>query len=433
MKTATTIVQFAVLAALCGGNSPAAAATFTVNSFADAGDSNPGNGICSAGRAGCTLRAAIEEANALPSAPFDPDIILVPGGLYPLSLGALKITDHLRIIGAREGEATVVDGQQLDSVFVVDGGRTRIGVEMHFLTIRNGRAPDQYGGGVSNDMGNLLIHRSRVQLNTGFSGGGGIYNRDGSIVALSRSWVFNNGVAGDSSAEPQRGGGLYNAGAAFVDQSTISNNVAGRGGAIYQPAGGYLIVRNSTISYNTGHVETGGVMASGTAYLNNATIVYNRGVPETLPNGPPQATATGGLYGGGNTFVANTIVAHNTLGPDGMYVERHDCAGTITGAGYNLVLDPAGCTLAGDVTGNVLGQDPLLGSSAFNGGDSPNFSLLPGSPAINAGNPAFPNGIGAACEPTDQRFMLRGIGPGVGRCDIGAYERGGAPGEEAAP
>ena len=47
---------------------PAApAATFVVNSTADASDATPGNGICetAAGNGVCTLRAAIQEANAL--------------------------------------------------------------------------------------------------------------------------------------------------------------------------------------------------------------------------------------------------------------------------------------------------------------------------------------------------------------------------------
>lgn len=43
-----------------------AAATFTVNSSADGPDTNPGDGVCVAERNACTLRAAIQEANALP-------------------------------------------------------------------------------------------------------------------------------------------------------------------------------------------------------------------------------------------------------------------------------------------------------------------------------------------------------------------------------
>ena len=44
---------------------PAAAfAAFVVNSRADTSDANPGDGVCADGAGACTLRAAIEEANA---------------------------------------------------------------------------------------------------------------------------------------------------------------------------------------------------------------------------------------------------------------------------------------------------------------------------------------------------------------------------------
>src|ERR671923_1826190 len=44
------------------------ASPFTVNSNADAGDWNPGDGICETanGNHVCTLRAAVQEANAAP-------------------------------------------------------------------------------------------------------------------------------------------------------------------------------------------------------------------------------------------------------------------------------------------------------------------------------------------------------------------------------
>jgi hypothetical protein len=46
-------------------------------------------------------------------------------------------------------------------------------------------------------------------------------------------------------------------------------------------------------------------------------------------------------------------------------------------------------------------------------------ALEPGSPAINAGDPAVPGSGGSACEANDQRGIAR---PQNGRCDIGAYE-----------
>src|SRR4030065_2429571 len=59
------------------------AATFTVNSTADAVDANPGDGVCETapGNGVCTLRAAVQEANALPGA----DTINLPAGIYLLT------------------------------------------------------------------------------------------------------------------------------------------------------------------------------------------------------------------------------------------------------------------------------------------------------------------------------------------------------------
>ena len=85
---------------------PAWAITFTVNSTADAVDINVGNGICRTSANTCTLRAAIQEANAtLPG-----DTIQVPAGTYEITrapagdngddTGDFDIVSPLTIIGA---------------------------------------------------------------------------------------------------------------------------------------------------------------------------------------------------------------------------------------------------------------------------------------------------------------------------------------------
>ena len=57
----------------------ARAATFLVDSSADTSDLAPGDGTCEISTGGpCTLRAAIEESNALPGS----DVIQVPAGTY---------------------------------------------------------------------------------------------------------------------------------------------------------------------------------------------------------------------------------------------------------------------------------------------------------------------------------------------------------------
>ena len=86
-----------------------------------------------------------------------------------------------------------------------------------------------------------------------------------------------------------------------------------------------------------------------------------------------------------------------------------DCSGTVTSLGHNLIGDLTGCTITlqpSDLTG-----DPGLGEFTDDGAPgNGRFPLLPGSPAIDAGNDA-------ACPATDQLDT-----PRLGACDIGAIE-----------
>src|SRR5213079_790602 len=88
--------------------------------------------------------------------------------------------------------------------------------------------------------------------------------------------------------------------------------------------------------------------------------------------------------------------------------------GTVTSHGYNLSSDDGGGVLTGP--GDQINTDPMLGPLQDNGGPTFTHALLPGSPAINAGDSSF-------TPPPfyDQR------GPGFdrvvnGRIDIGSFE-----------
>jgi hypothetical protein len=69
--------------------------------------------------------------------------------------------------------------------------------------------------------------------------------------------------------------------------------------------------------------------------------------------------------------------------------------------------------------GDLVNAAPVLGGLAANGGPTETVALLPGSPAIDAGDPA--GCTNALEEPlaVDQRGVTR---PQGARCDIGAYE-----------
>ena len=60
---------------------------------------------------------------------------------------------------------------------------------------------------------------------------------------------------------------------------------------------------------------------------------------------------------------------------------------TVTSHGYNVSSDDAGGFLT--APGDQINTDPLLGPLQDNGGPTSTHALLPGSPAIDAGNPNF--------------------------------------------
>jgi hypothetical protein len=61
----------------------------------------------------------------------------------------------------------------------------------------------------------------------------------------------------------------------------------------------------------------------------------------------------------------NTIVAKNRVRG---VAAHHDCSGTVTSEGYNLIGVSTGCTMAGDLTGVLLDENPRLFPLADNGG-----------------------------------------------------------------
>jgi len=387
----------ASLLVLGGALPPAASAgsTFTVDSTADAVDASPGDGVCATAGGVCTLRAAIQEANALLGA----DTINLPAGTYTLAIpgvyedaaatGDLDIIDDLTITGA-SATSTIVDGGAIDRVFDVGGDTGGFDgtpvVEMSGLTIRNGTPPVS-GGGISN----------------------------GGTLSITDSTITTN-AAGPEGC----GGGISNGGTLTLTNSTVSKNVA----ASFSDGGGICnwgdaTIVNSTISGNTADFDGGGIDNGGTLNLNNVTITNN-----TADSDGDGSGDGGGIFDVSLDTVnlKNTLIAGNTdTGGEGP-----DCWGPLNSQGYNLieVLTPS-CTIGGDTTGIIVGQDPWLGPLADNSGPTKTHDLLFWSPAIDAGNPAAPGSGGNACAGTDQRGFARpldGDADGAARCDIGAVE-----------
>jgi hypothetical protein len=146
--------------------------------------------VCAAGSGECTLRAAIEESNALRGH----DVVEVPAGTYVLGhpgagdgpTGAtLVVMDDLDLLGAGAA-ATVIDGAGLYRVLHVWLNATRPAlprsrVLIHDLTIANGNGvtgPTSgiFAAGILNQA--LLTVERCVIRNHAADGGAAIVNRD---------------------------------------------------------------------------------------------------------------------------------------------------------------------------------------------------------------------------------------------------------------
>ena len=368
------------------------AATFVVNTTADTADAVPGDGICADSGGACSLRAAVQEANALPG----PDTIQLSAATYVLSgaagddlavSGDLDITGDLTLTGAGTA-STIIDGGGVDRVLDIDPSGVGVSVTIANLTVRGGNAPGQAGGGIRN-LGTLSLNNVTLAANSSGINGGGLLNLG--TLTLTNTTVSGNTASAD-------GGGIYNGGGSTltITASTLSGNSAnsaGRnGGGIFNASAAIAALTNVTVSGNSANSSGGGVFNSGgTATLVNVTL------------GDNAATAGGGISNAtGTVTLTNTLIAGSAGG---------NCGGVITSGGNNL---DSGSTCAFGAAGDLSNQDPLLGVLANNGGVTQTRALSAGSPAIDAGS-------NAACPATDQRGVARPF-PAGGICDIGAFE-----------
>ena len=87
----------------------------------------------------------------------------------------------------------------------------------------------------------------------------------------------------------------------------------------------------------------------------------------------------GGIWNSGTLEIVNTVLNTGTSGSN-----LFDSGGTVRSHGYNLSSDDGGGVLTGP--GDEINVDPLLGPLQDNGGPTLTLELLPGSPAIDAGD-----------------------------------------------
>ena len=177
----------------------------------------------------------------------------------------------------------------------------------------------------------------------------------------------------------------------------------GLGAAIFSVAASRLV--NCTLAQNVSAGGTGGgpgfgqgsavagaagwgseVISAPVLYLTNCTLAANSGTVD-------------GALGGGTATLANTLLAANLPA---------NADGPVADGGHNLSSD-ASCAFTS--LGSLNHTDPKLGPLADNGGPTQTMALLPGSPAIGAGD--------GALAPTDDQ---RGFPRPPWSSDIGAFQ-----------
>lgn len=381
---------FAVLAIVLA-ISPARAALFTVTSTSDGTDIAPGDGVCDANPSGavvCTLRAAVQEANALAGA----DGISLPAGTHTLTLagvedvaaaGDLDVSSVITIAGTG-ATSTTIHQTAPDRVFEVWFAPAAL--TLSGVTVSGGNPGTEFlamGGGIRNlallTLDDVNVTGNVAGLAAGIFNFGEIHAVD-LVVAGNEATVRIGGIASASySASGGPGTNLS------LDDSTIGPNASfGDPMELELANGNAAVLTNVTVSpvdTNRFSIDAGNL---------DATFhhVTSRGGFRTYSHD-----------GSHSLTFSNSAFEWCSLGSSLPVIAR---------IGVNAsVDDDCGFVAAGGIASPLL-----LGALGDNGGPTPTFLPQAGSPLIGAASTA-------ECLAADQRGVAR---PQGAACDIGAVE-----------
>jgi hypothetical protein len=301
------------------------------------------------------------------------------GGLYSMG-GSVTISD-----------STIANNRAV-------GGNGQVGFDAGSNTRgqTGGWGGSGLGGGVYISGGLLTLANATISANATYGGEGGIGGDGG-------PYGGEGGIGGEGGSG--QGGGVYISGSLLtLANATISANATNGGGGGNGGNGAYADGGSG------GSGLGGGVFYAGSALstLTNVTISGNITISGGggRSGGPGGSDGPGGLADGaglhtqGILRTRDTMLARNTGSPD--------LAGNLGSLGHNLIGDPEGGS--GFDPTDLLNVNPLLGPLQDDGGPTPTMALLPGSPALNAGDPSQ---LGTR----DQRGVIRS-----GGVNIGAYQ-----------
>jgi len=290
-----------------------------------------------------------------------------------------------------------------------------------------------FGGAIFN-LGLLVMHDATLAGNKASGGAGGQGGSVGRVPCIPIGPGENAGNGG--SGGDGDGGAIYSTGILGMGACTLFANEAegsvggvggvgnpaslqldgfagasgrGVGGAVSNVGSNRLV--NVTMANNLAQggacakAEGGAIANMGSLWMTNCTIWLNVALAGTTASecgvAPQSAGSAISTSSNGFTYLVNTII--------GAHQATNSSAGHVIDGGRNLCSDNSAALSA---PGSLNNAGPMLGPLAANGGRTFTMGLLPGSPALDAGDDSKSSSV-------DQRGVVR---PSGAASDIGAFE-----------
>ena len=274
-------------------HSPAQAVTFTVNSLNDTPDAVI-NGTCNDGTGACTLRAAIQEANATTT--LDTIAFNIGSGTPTIQVGSTTLSPLPTIT-----QPVIINGNT--------GGATRIEL--------NGTSAGAGANGLTISAGGSTVEALVINR---FGGSGIVLTTSGSNV------IKNNYIGSDAAGTSVLGNMADGVLIVGVASNTIGGTASSARNVIGGNAGENIHIQGSGATGNLVQGNYIGVDATGTGFLESG----DNGV---VLDGAPSNTV------GGTTSGARNVIANNYN--DGVVISGSTASGNLVEGNYIGTTPPA--------------------------------------------------------------------------------------------
>ena len=389
-----------------------------VNNAGDAADAAPGDGTCAIAGGGCTLRAAIQEANARSGA--DRITFALPGS----GVRTIQLASALPILNDRDGGTTIDGTTQAGWAANTSGATitTKLTVQIRGTGSAGIDGIIAYSGG--NVIRGLSLYNLRRAIT--FEGEAADGNRVvGSFVGTDAAANFAHGAyAAPASGVTISGGADANVigGTAVADRNVLSGNAQAavlvlevgsddnvvEGNLIgLSPGGGRKVPNTFGVDINRGGARN---RVGGTSAAARNVISGNRGGAVELSH--DEATTGNQVLGNhiGTDIAGRQVLSYTGNGGWGVQLQDHVVGNTISanviGGNKNGGIQVNGGAHGNTFTGNWIGTSPQ-GDQLGNGG------ITPGGFGIYFDGAAHDNVVGPSNSIAYNLNSGVGLGPDV--------------------